>query len=243
MKNKIEQAFDSLTADKTLKDNTQASVIQFMREQNEKEVVKRRRMKRATGLTLVFTLLFAFVGAFIYQQPVSAVSIDSTNSIEVHFNRFNRVVDIIKYDENGTLITEEVDIEHHNFDAVIEEILNDSEAEEIYITIASQNEETTSKMISNLNHHQEMMKNIQVFASTEEVMNKARESHIPMGRMHAMHQLQEYDGDYSENNLEKESTKELMENFKIHHQEMMEGGGMHNHHNQKNHNGHMRHGR
>lgn len=182
------------------------------------------------------------LGSFIYQQPVSAVSIDSTSSIEIYFNRFNRIVDVVKYDENGAVSTEEINIKSRNFEEVMDEVLKDSDAEELYITVASQDEDTSTQMMEKLNHHQKMMKNMHVYHSTKEVMQEARNCGTSMGRMHAMHQLQEYDSENKPSEIENEATQELMEAHEKYHQEMMEDGNMAPHHGGMN-GGHMNHHR
>lgn len=116
----------------------------------------------------------------------------------------------------------------------MDDVLKDSNAEELYITVASHDEETSTKMIENLNHHQEMMQNMCVYQSTKEVMQEARDCGTSMGRMHAMHQLQEYDSNHNQSDIEEESTKDLMEAHEKYNQEMMEGNGMHHHHNGMN---------
>ena len=120
----------------------------------------------------------------------------------------------------------------------IEEILTTTESEEVYITVSS-DEETSTQMINKLSHHQEMMQNMQIYQSTKETMQEARDCGTSMGRMHAMHQLQESDIEDSQSDIEGESTKDLMKAAEKHHQEMMEGNGMH-HHGEKN-SGHMKH--
>lgn len=240
MDKKIKEAFDSVTADEELKQKTEDYLIHYIRKNDEKQMAKKNTRKKYIGLALSFVVIFVFIGSFIYRQPVSAVSIDSTSSIEIYFNRFNRMVDIIKYDENGELSSGEINIAHKNFEDVMEEILRDSDSEEVYVTVASNDEEISTQMMDTLSHHQEMMQNMRVYQSTKEIMSEARETGTSMGRMHAMHQLQEYDTNYSETDIEDESTQELMEAHEKHHQEMMEDNGMHHHHSEKN-SGHMKH--
>lgn len=240
MDKKIKEAFDSVTADKELKEKTEDHVIRYVQNHDEKQTTKKKICKKRIGFALSLALIFMILGSFIYQQPISAVSIDSTSSIEIYFNRFHRVVDVVKYDENGELSTEEINVTNKNFEEVIEEILTITESEEVYITVASSDEETSTQMIDKLSHHQEMMQNMQIYQSTKETMQEARDCGTSMGRMHAMHQLQESDIEDSQSDIEGESTKDLMKAAEKHHQEMMEGNRMHHHHGEKN-TGHMKH--
>ena len=242
MDKRIKEAFDQVTADKELKEKTTDHVIRYIQNHDENQIMKKKKRTKQIGFALSLALIFMILGTFIYQQPVSAVSIDSTSSIEIYFNRFNRVVDVVKYDENGEASTEEINIKNRNFEEVMDEVLKDSNAEEVYITVASQDEETSTEMMENLNHHQEMMRNMRVYQSTKEVMQEARDCGTSMGRMHAMHQLKEYDSDHNQSDIEEESTQELMEAHEKHHQEMMEGNGMHHHHDGMK-GGHMNHHR
>ena len=78
------------------------------------------------------------------------------------------------------------------------------------------------RLVDDLARHQERMRNMHVFHASEEVMRQAHERGMPMGRMHAMHQLNGED-------YEDKSTRELMEAMEKHHEEMMEDGHMHHH--------------
>lgn len=227
MNRKIKDAFNCVTAEKDLMQHTEDAVILYMRTQNEKPPIVKNSRKRNIGLALAFVFVFAFSSLFVYLQPVSAVSINSTSSVEVYFNRFNRVVEVISYDENGEPTSEEMAIQNKGFEEVMDEILSDADAEDVYVTVASRNEAATREMVANLTTHQEMMRNMHIYQSSEEIMKKARENEMSMGRMHAMHELQESGEEYNTTDIETESTQELMEAFDRHHQEMMRGGHMH----------------
>ena len=224
MDRKIKDAFDYVTADNDLMQDTENAVIQYMRMQNEKQLLVKHSRKRNIGWILAFVLVFSFSSLFVYLQPVSAISIDSTSSVELYFNRFNRVVEVITYDENGEPTFEEKDLQNNHFEDVIDEILSDTDAENIYVTVASGAEAVATEMVATLTHYQEMMRNMHVYQSSKEIMNQARESDMPMGRMHAMHELRESDDTGIYSNIENELTQELMEAFERHHQEMMHGG-------------------
>ena len=191
MNRKIKDAFNRVTAEKDLMQHTEDAVILYMRTQNEKPPIVKNSRKRNIGLALAFVFVFAFSSLFVYLQPVSAVSINSTSSVEVYFNRFNRVVEVISYDENGEPTSEEMAIQNKGFEEVMDEILSDADAEDVYVTVASRNEAATREMVANLTTHQEMMRNMHIYQSSEEIMKKARENEMSMGRMHAMHELQE----------------------------------------------------
>lgn len=226
MDRKIKEAFDHVTADNDLKQDTENAVIQYMRMQNEKQLLVKHSRKRNIGWILAFVLVFSFSSLFVYLQPVSAISIDSTSSVELYFNRFNRVVEVITYDENGEPASEETVLQNKHFEDVIDEILSDTDAENIYVTVASGDEAVATEMVANLTPYQEMMRNMHIYQSSKEIMNQARKSDMPMGRMHAMHELRESDDAGIYSNIENEPTQELMETFEKHHQEMMHGGHM-----------------
>ena len=240
MDEKIKKAFDHVTAEKELVQTTEDSVIQYMREENGKQSVARHSKKRNIGFALAVALILVFSGLFVYRQPVSAVSINSTSSVEVYFNRFNHVIEVVNYDENGEVDSGEINIQNRHFDEVMNEILNDLDTEEVYITVASHNEEATREMADNLTTHQEMMRNMHIYQSSEEIMNRARESRMPMGRMHAIHELREIENTETSFNIENESTQDLMEIFEEHHREMMGDGHMHNQNGGRMHDRQMR---
>lgn len=230
MNKEIKEAFDRVTADNELKEKAEDYVLHYMSNHDEKQSPKRKPRKKLIGLVFSLALVFIVIGSFVYQQPVSAISINSTSSIEIYFNRFNRLIDVVKYDENGEPSSEKIIIDNKKFADVMDEVLSDVESEEIYITVASNDEKTSEQMMTDLSHHQEMMGNMHLYQSTKEVMQEAQAYGTSMGRMHAMHQLQEYDSNNTQSDIENESTQNLMEAVEKHHQEMMEGNGTHHHH-------------
>lgn len=222
MDKKIKDAFSQITAGEELLEKTEDSVIRQMRRQREKKSAAKWPKVRLTAVVLAALLLLTLIGPFLYNQPVTAVSIDSKETTELYFNRFNRMVDAAAYDENGNPVSEDIDFQKQKFDEVMEEALGETSSEEVYITVASRDEGKSRRLVDDLARHQERMRNMHVFYASEEVMRQAHERGMPMGRMHAMHQLNGED-------YEDKSTRELMEAMEKHHKEMMKDGHMPHH--------------
>ena len=61
MDRKIKEAFDHVTADNDLMQDRENAVIQYMRMQNEKQLLVKHSRKRNIGLVLAFVLVFSFI--------------------------------------------------------------------------------------------------------------------------------------------------------------------------------------
>lgn len=66
-------------------------------------------------------------GSWWYLTPVSAISIDSSATVELGLNRLDRVVSVQGYDEAGRALADELDLDNLSYTQALETIL-DSEA-------------------------------------------------------------------------------------------------------------------
>ncbi|UUX34949.1 anti-sigma-I factor RsgI family protein [Fundicoccus culcitae] len=227
MENKIKQAFDSIHAEQELKDKTVASVLDYMHRQGDKQTKKRWYRHRTLLTTVSLALVAGLIAFFVYRQPVSAVSIDSTTSIEVHFNRFNRVVEIINYDEHGDVSQSSLTSNAQTFEGLMEEILAAMDTEDIYITVAGQNENQNRHMMAYFENYQsDENQTMHLYQSSDEMMMQAMEMGMSMGRMNAMSQLETAGEDYTDGEFDDDSTADIMQAFEKHHRQMMDSNHM-----------------
>lgn len=169
-----------------------------------------------------FALLMTLAGFYVYQTPVSAVSIDSDSAIEIRLNRFNRVVEIQGFDERGNRIAADLQVKHMGFAKAVEEILRvtDSDTENIYVTIASKHKGQSAQMMADLDAQKLTMKQLVTFQSEANMMDEAKEQGVTVGRMRAMHELSQFDEDASIEEMMDNSTEELIEAAESHRREI-----------------------
>lgn len=123
MRPDIREAFDAVRAEESLKDNTRRFVLG--------ELEKKRNKQRSMGWKMVYAaaaclvLCLALVGGrHLYFSPTSIISIDVNPSIELSVNRFDKVVDVEGYNEDGVAFAETLDVLYQDYQQAMEEILN-----------------------------------------------------------------------------------------------------------------------
>ena len=128
MYNKIKDAFDAVRAEDELKRNTK----QFLSAYTAKAENPIRYKKVAVAFAALVLMLLSFGSWRSYVTPVSAISVDVNPSVELGVNRFDRVVAVDGYNEDGTELAASVDLKNLNYSDALEVLLG-SEAMQPYV--------------------------------------------------------------------------------------------------------------
>lgn len=97
MNNRIKQAFADVRAQDTLKQRTKA----YLEKRMQRMRPNRAYVRRLAACACIAVLLLGLGGWRLYETPVSAISVDVNPSIELGVNRFDRVVSVTGYHEDG----------------------------------------------------------------------------------------------------------------------------------------------
>lgn len=193
MTNKIKAAFSEVRAEADLKEQTK----QYIKQQRSSKQGLRRGIPgpRFMGLSLaILMMLVVGSGIAAYFTPVAAISIDAENSIELHLNRFDRVV---KFEQYGEVVNDAIaHMMHSDYTEAVELILANpvmsSEAEgdsSIEITIACKDDAKVGKMMQQIetqvNKHQYSIK---MFKASAEEQQHAHQESMSLGK-HRMYQV------------------------------------------------------
>ena len=122
MDSKIKEAFGQIYADDQLKERTKLYIAQEMEKRQKHHLTFQWKM--AYAIAICFVVCFAFVGGYhLYFTPTSIISIDVNPSIELSINRFNKVIKVQGYNEDGVNFAESLDVLHKNYHQAVDEIL------------------------------------------------------------------------------------------------------------------------
>lgn len=150
MTNRIQDAFDSIKADKSLKESTK---IYLNEKYKDRIHPKRRRQVLRFAVSFACVLFMIASGAAGYswiQTPVSYVSIDVNPSIELALNRFDRVVSAAAYNPEGEEVLSGLSLKGKKYTEAIHEVVECegmreylSEPSEVVLTVAAAAEHET----------------------------------------------------------------------------------------------------
>ncbi|WP_055665631.1 anti-sigma-I factor RsgI family protein [Desnuesiella massiliensis] len=111
--------------------------------------VKRLFLMAASFLLLVFLSS----GIFLYNEPVSAVTIDINPSVELYVNRWNKIVKVVPLNDDGKNLVNELNIKNLDISNGIEKIYEKCKSEN-YITEDYKKDKAINIQVSNLKNHQ-----------------------------------------------------------------------------------------
>lgn len=82
-----------------------------------------------------------FIAYYMYFTPTSVISIDINPSLELTVNRFNKIIDVVGYNDDGKVLKSSLNILYQNYQKAIETILtsdkvSDSLSKNEFLSIA-----------------------------------------------------------------------------------------------------------
>ncbi len=196
MNNPIHRAFDNVQAEESLKVSTKAYIAS--------QVIAGEKRRRTPLLYLALALCFCFIvfsigGYSLYTTPVSAVSIDINPSMELAVNRFDRVVGVSAFNDDGAAVIAPLDLKNMKYDEAVETILASetlaaylSDTSTISICVASDDANREREMYSRLaGCTSDSNCEISHYRGNSEDIEEAHSCGMSMGKYNAYLQLKE----------------------------------------------------
>ena len=111
MGNRIRDAFDGIHAEDAIKRRTMA----YLKVKTAAPSRGAHGRRLATALACFALVLLGMGGWRFYMTPVSAISVDVNPSIELGVNRFDRIVTVEGYNEDGSALAAAVDLQNMSY--------------------------------------------------------------------------------------------------------------------------------
>lgn len=197
MANKIQDAFENVKADPTLKQST----MQFLQEKRRKKRFFFSGSARRV-LAIVYTIAVFLFGAGGYAwlfTPVSYVSIDINPSVELALNRLDRVILVTAYNTQGDTLLKDLRLKGKNYIQAIDMITQSGQMlqylnadEELVLTVAADSSKTELRTgVENCCRHiGHGTRSVSVDVDTAA---KAHDNGLSVGKYSAYLQLVQYD--------------------------------------------------
>ena len=199
MANKIHDAFDGIKADPRLIESTK----QYLSEKYQKKprLIHRLAFQRVLATACMVLILAVGIGGYSWiQTPVSYVSIDVNPSIELALNRIDRVVSVTAYNTEGDEILKNLPLIGKNYTDAIDMIVESKdmsiyltdESELVFTVATASNRESelksgVEKCSSHIDHKSQSV------SADIEVVPKAHDHGLSVGKYYAYLQLSKYD--------------------------------------------------
>ncbi|MGF6991463.1 hypothetical protein M2150_002741 [Lachnospiraceae bacterium PM6-15] len=195
---------------------------------------------------LVGIMLFGSASGYkLYYSQVALISIDVNPSIEFSLNRFNKVIGIKGYNEEGAQIVSDLQLKNKSYNEAIK-ILLQSEEMKAYVKKDSQVEvavyakKNTKDLKASVDAEVSKLLKGQIDSEVHcyevgnELVSEAHASEMTPGKYKAYLDLKEYEPELQAEECQDLSVKEIRQRISAHHQEESGEGGNKGHNNSDN---------
>ena len=115
MEHEIVRAFQTVRAEESLKADTLERVLEA--------AARRRRRRRLGALAAACCCLALVVLGAVYRTPTSVISIDVNPSLELTVNRFDRVIAVSGYQEDGEALAASLRLLHLSYAQAVDRVV------------------------------------------------------------------------------------------------------------------------
>lgn len=213
MSDKWKSAFDQIHAEDGLKERT--------KEYLSKKVYGRRMsfsplFRRVVPAAAGLVILLFIGGSYIFLTPTAYISIDINPSLELGINRFDRIVFVECYNEDGENLAETLNITFMNYNDALEEILSSQTIEDyleqdavLSLTVAGDIETQYSEIFETVETCASDHENIHCHSGDTEEMNEAHDAGVSFGKYRAYLMLKELDSSVSLDDIRDLTMREI----------------------------------
>ncbi len=216
MNNTFKELFRPIRADEELKSQTKAYLTEKTQGYTKAKTKNHKYPLYAAICVCFFFILFG--GYWIYFTPVAQISIDINPSIEMSINRFDQVIFVNDFNEDGQKLSKALDIKYKNYTDAIEQILHHdtvtallSDNEIMTITVSGPDGQQSSKIFSGVEACAAEQNNTHCYFVSSEEVSKAHEMGLSCGKYRAFLEFQLLDPNITPEMIQKMTMKEIRE--------------------------------
>lgn len=226
MENKLFEIFDKIHAEEELKSRT----VDYLAAQIGKR--RHRRMRYAAALaSLVLCLVCGGLSWQIYFTPDAYIDIDVNPSVGLTLNRFGKVIRSNAYNEDGTRLLSEVNLQHADYSEAFEKLLVAMSGEGYFdgqdgllcVTVQTNGKSREKRIqdglrsvVAHISQSQHCDIFTDIFSVSEEVKHFADENHISPAKYLAIQELMEVDSEADFEECRDRSLHELRQQTEEH---------------------------
>ncbi len=195
MNKTFKNLFGSIQAEEELKDRTKAFL--------EKRTLGYSKVKAETHKYHLYAavcacfLFMLFGGYWLYFTPIAEISIDINPSIEMSINRFDRVISVSDFNQDGQELSSTLHIKYKNYMDAVKLILNHktialllADNEIMTITVIGPDRQQSAKILSEVEVCAREHSNTYCYAASSEEVAAAHEMGLSCGKYRAFLELQ-----------------------------------------------------
>lgn len=214
MDNRIREALQQIHAGEDLKRRTREYVAQKTQKYAAAPTGRRRRLAPALACLLVAALLGG--GSWLYFVPTASIGIDINPSLELRINRFDWVLSVEGYNDDGQSLAAALDLTFLDYNDAVEEILESdaltallSGGEILTITVAGTDEAQREQILSDMETCTAGHRNAHCYAAEADDVAAARALGLTYGKYRAYLALKALDPDITPDEIRNMTMREI----------------------------------
>lgn len=187
MNGKLKEILNQVQAGEALKNNTKLYLAKKTRGYSPFKVIRHLYCRYAVSCACLLLALLG--GRWLYFTPTAEISIDINPSIELRINRFDRVIAVHDFNEDGQALLSALDIKYKKYEDALDQILNHgavaallSNNELMTITVSGPDESQSSKIYLNLESYAVHHQNTSCHYASSEQAASAHEAGLSCGK-------------------------------------------------------------
>ena len=215
MDERLKTALDQVRAEESLKARTRDYLARRTRGYRPRPA---RVRPLVPALACLLVLLAALGGWRAYFTPTVAISIDVNPSIELEINRFDKVIGVEGYNDDGTALAQTLEVRFLDYadalDAVLaSQVIADclARGEALSIAVAGSDEVQSSAVLAQVESCTAGHENIHCHGGTIQEAEQAHEAGLSLGRYQAYLALRELDPTVTPEEVQDMTMREIRE--------------------------------
>lgn len=201
MHDALKEAFDQVRAEEALKERTRAFLWQKTRGYTRSAPPPGRRWIPAAACLVLLTVML-WGGTWLYFTPTMEISVDINPSIELGVNRFDRVISVDGYNEDGQALAQLLDVKYQDFEDAIDRILENETVSTLLagdgllsITVVGEDDAQAARVLTRIESCTAGRENICCYAAHAEDVETAHALGLSCGKYRMYQELQALDPD------------------------------------------------
>ena len=198
-KEKLEASLDQIHAEESLKTSTKKYLFEKVYFKEKKRSSPLRKFAAAAVCSLA---VFIGGGSWLFFTPTAFISVDVNPSLELGINRFDRIVSVTGYNEDGRALARDLHIKYMDYTDALETLMEDQNMEvymadnaDVVLTVAGDNAAKSSEILDNVESCMSEHQNVYCHSGNSEEVHHAHDAGLSFGKYQAWQVLQDLDPD------------------------------------------------
>lgn len=235
---RIRSAFESIHADERLKAQTR----RFLQQKVYRDANRQRRqmLRLSAAMLCAVCLLFGAGGVYAYFTPTAIISIDVNPSLELSVNRFDRVISVQAFNDDGAALADELSVRYDDFASALAQILQNesilaylAQDAHLSIVVVGGNEKQSEQILTLAQANTSQQPNVRCSMGDAADVEAAHASGLSCGKYQAGKELMALDETVTTEDIRTMTMKEIHTAIDGHHahshggSQHTDGGGGH----------------